>query len=212
MARVIHTEEREIPDYTRIGELKRRFRIPHGRDIIELTERGVTRRGDSEETQPGGTYIDAPKYIRGVRNVARVMREIALLKMILPEDMNIITDHPEYTYVLIEDLYLGSDYNPSHTHVLIKLPDEYPQIPPGLNTRYGIYITGGLRRNGQPLQCGKDQYHWNCSHNREQMREKGWAWWCFARFQNWDPHRDDISRIVIMLTETLQNPEQQRFG
>lgn len=156
--------------------------------------------------------MDVPRYVRGVRNVARMMQEIALLKMMLPDEASIITDHPEYRFILIEGYPLGKRYEPSHSHILIKIPPEYPEIPPGLNPTFGIYLVGGLKFNGAPLECERDQYHWDCSHNPNEMRKKGWAWWCFANLESWDLHKDNLFKILVILVETLQNPQRQRFG
>jgi len=212
MAKIIATELKEVPDYKRISDIKGQQGIPEDRDIIQISERGIERRGDADLTDPQGIYTDVPRYIRGVRNVARMMQEIALLKLMLPDEMNILTDHPEYTFVLWENYTLGSSYDPVRSHVLVNIPDEYPRIPPGLGPKDGIYLVGGLRRNNQPLECGRDQYHWDCYHNPSDMKEKGWAWWCFADLNSWDPYRDNLLKVAVVLAETLQNPDKQRFG
>jgi len=212
MARIISTEQKDIPDYSSIRDIKIQQNIPGNRDIVEISSQGVQRRTDSESTRPGGIYVDVPRYIRGVQNVAIMMQEIAMLKMMLPDEINIIANPPDYTFVLLENYLLGQGYQPSPSNILIKIPPEYPQIPPGLNPTYGIYVVGGLKRNGQALQCVKDQYHWDCVHNPSEMKQKGWAWWCFARLESWDPYRDNLFKAIVILTETLRNPEQQRFG
>lgn len=212
MAKILTTELKAIPNYTSISKLKKIQNIPEDRDIIEVLPSGVKRKSTLDKTHPQGIYVDVPRYIRGVRNIARMMQEIGLLRILLPDEINIITNHPDYSFVLLENYPLGKKYNPSSSHVLIRIPPEYPQIPPGLSRIYGIYLIGGLKRNGEPLQCRKDQYHWDCSHNLVSMREKGWAWWCFARLENWDPYKDNLFKITVLLAETLQNPQRQRFG
>ncbi len=114
--------------------------------------------------------------------------------------------------MLIKDFYLGPEYEPPTSDILIKIPREYPQVPPGQSTRYGIYLTGGLRRLGRELTCERDEYHWKCSHNPPEMYKKGWAWWCFAKIDNWDPRKDNLLTVLMILSETLQNPERQVFG
>jgi len=213
MAQIITTELKEVPDYVKIKDVKRQLNLPSKRDIIAFDRNtGQMRRlEDNDVIHPDAIYTDVPRYIRGAVNVLRMYQELELLKH-LPETIAIYTDPPEFSFVLLEGFYLGEKYDPKFTNLLILLPPNYPQTPPGLNTRYGIYVTGNLKRNGKPLQCGRDQYHWTCNHNPKHMFKKGWAWWCFADFESWSPHRDNLLKIILLLKETFENPEKQRFG
>ena len=212
MAKLISVDLQEIPDYTTVREIKERSNIPPGRDVIEYTGSSVKRLDDTTTTRPGGIYTDVPRYLRGGINPARMRAELALIQELLPDTVTLITDSPHYTYLLLENFPLAPAYHPQHSHILILMPPYYPQTPPGLSTQYGIFVRGGIKRNGQHLQCERDQYHWNCAHSRDDLRKKDWAWWCFAKLHSWDPHRDNLLTILVILAETLQNPERQRFG
>jgi len=218
MAQLLTTTMQDVPNYSSVGALKRQRGIQDGRDMIEIdpSSGNVQRLNDADILQPGPIYLDVPRYVRGAQNVARMTQEMALLKLALPDDVNIVTDPPNYSYVLLEDFPLGSDYSPSYSHVLLRIPREYPQIPPGLTSGHGIYIMGGVTRHSHPLQCTGtseySQYHWDCAHNPSDMREKGWAWWCFKSFSDWDPNTDNIFKLVTILAETLQHPAAQRIG
>lgn len=209
---LISSEASEVPSYSQVEEIKRRYGIDQNRDLVEVTWEGLRRMKDSDRTRPGGIYVDVPRYIRGFPNVARMLQEVALLRMLLPDGVNIIADHPHYSFILLENFPLGAEYTPSESHVLIRIPPSYPQTPPGLTPTHGIFLTGGLKYRGRSLECGKDQYHWMCGHNPREMQEKGWAWWCFARLESWDPYKDNLFKVVVLLSETLANPSEQRFG
>src|SRR5260370_16008417 len=137
MAKIVSTEMTDIPNYTQIKDIRQSRNIPPSRAIAEVTPHGVARVSDTATTRSGGIYVDLPKYKRGVQNVAQMMREMAVLKTALPDDITIRYNHPDYTSILLEDYPLGYTYTPSSSHVLIKLPPEYPHIPPGLNPPYG---------------------------------------------------------------------------
>lgn len=213
MARLLTTETREIPNNVPVETIKRQLNIPESRDVIVVDpNRGPRRLAPNEVLGPDDLITDVPRYIRGAPNAARLGIEVAALADALPDHVTIITDQPRYSYILISNLPLPPQYAPQETNVLVKLPDQYPAIPPGRSPSSGIFVSGGLVHNGIPMECGRHQYHWLCGHNPEEMKHKNWAWWCFSKFEDWQPERDSLIKILVVLGETLYRPLDQRFG
>jgi hypothetical protein len=128
MAKIVTTDITEIPDYEKIENIKRRLNVPPERKIAEVTPQGtVIRRSETATTRPDSIYVDLPEYKRGAQNVARMMTELAVMKVALPDEVTIRYDSPGFTTFIFEDYPLGYEYSPSSSHVLVKLPPDYPQ-------------------------------------------------------------------------------------
>ena len=195
-----------IPSNISTDELKRRHGIPSGRDIIKITpdsEYQRTSRVDSDE----GIYVDVPQYKRGV-NMARLRNDLINLDEFFGRRYQIHADSAG-KHVTVYGLDLPYAYSPNTSNVLIMLPSDYPETPPGIRPSQGVYLTTGLSRHGTRLHCSND-YHENCScmdsSTLSDMYRKGWAWWCFAKMSDWNPRRDGLVQIFMVLVETLQNP------
>ncbi len=153
-------------------------------------------------------YKDLPPYVRGI-NVARVQAEVILVEKLFGHLFKDIIISNGGKRVFITDFLLPPEYSPRTTNIIINLPDNYPLTPPGISSSVGIYFRANLKRNGRELTCSRDAFHGTCGHCPERMKVKGWAWWCFARFEGWDPTKDDLVKIILILKDTIENPELQ---
>ena len=199
-----------IPPYISADTLKSIKGIPHSRKIIKISGyEGFKKVKKTETVDNEGIYIDVPEYKRG-RNILRIDYEMSALDEVLESRYSLATDdYRSYIHIVNFDLPLG--YSPTQSSLLIKIPFDYPETPPGLNPKNGIYLIKGLSYQGNKLTCTND-YHDGCSHvDLEKLREMsglGWAWWCFAEMQEWNPRTDGLIQIFFILMETLQNPKK----
>ncbi len=197
---------REIPSNSSAADLRRQYNIPDGRALARWTADGRIER--SEQVNVEGIYVDLPDYKRGV-NIHRIDVDILILDKVLFNGRHNIIISNDRSSLFVEGFYLPDGYSPDRSNILMLFPDDYPETPPGLSSRQGIYLTRGLEYNGRRLGCSND-YHSGCSCGDSQMvrtmAEKGWAWWCFARMAHWNPRRDGLLQVFTVLLETLQHP------
>lgn len=199
-----------IPPYISADTLKSIKGIPYSRKIIKISSyEGFKKVKKTETVDNEGIYIDVPEYKRG-RNILRIDYEMSTLDEVLESRYSLKTDdYRSYIHIVNFDLPIG--YFSQQSSLLIKIPFDYPETPPGLNPKNGIYLIKGLNYQGNKLNCTND-YHDGCSHvdseTLRQMSELGWAWWCFAEMKEWNPRTDGLIQIFFILMETLQNPKK----
>lgn len=97
-------------------------------------------------------------------------------------------------YLIVEDFDLPPGYNYNTVPVLLKLPPDYPESPPGVGNS-AVYVPMGLRFKGRkPKDCHEDK-----GPNKE------WAWWCYESIK-WDICRDDFITFFELLRAHMTNP------
>jgi hypothetical protein len=197
-----------VPPNVSADYLKRLQQVDPRRKIIKISSAfGFRRVQQVEQIDPEGIYVDVPEYKRGV-NIARVDYELSLLDRFLQSQYNISTDN-DRSYVLIHNFPLPVGYRPRSSHIYMRLPSDYPETPLGLTPKTGIYLTTGLTYLERVLGCAND-YHAGCrcldAGTLELMAKYNWAWWCFAKMEAWNPRRDTLIQVFVVLIETLENP------
>jgi hypothetical protein len=106
-----------------------------------------------------------------------------------------------YRFVIIHDFNLPPGFNWRTTNVLVELPLDYPQTPPGVGDSR-VFVRTGLRFYGHMLA---DYYE---SRVRPTYATPGfgpWAWVCYQHVR-WNPLRDNLIRFLEMLRADLTNP------
>lgn len=139
-----------------------------------------------------------------------IQREInniyQILQAVFPEyNIPVLVNAENPPIFLIKNLpvfYWG--YTPNFVDVLIILPEEYPVIPPGLTPQSGIYLPKNLQRNGKPLKC-KDDFHSDCNHTPQEIKDLGFAWLCLQKYENWRPPYADMVSVISNFLDILAN-------
>jgi len=96
------------------------------------------------------------------------------------------------SYLIVRNFNLPPGYNCFTTNVLLEIPGDYPESPPGVGDSR-VYLQKGLLFHSRRPQ----DYH-------EEDGEK-WAWWCYSEI-NWDPCKDDLVTFFELLRAHLTNP------
>jgi hypothetical protein len=113
-----------------------------------------------------------------VQRKKRVQQEIALLRR---EGYRVAWDDDEGSWVVIWDFQLPAGLGRPTTHLLLRVPDDYPTVPP-----YGIHVDPGLQLPAHYFQYKGMHY----PQREKEAGEKGWAWYCFKAFGHrggWSP-------------------------
>ena len=101
----------------------------------------------------------------------------------------------DFKSLLIQDFNLPPGYNFQSIRVLIDLPDDYPENPPGVGAS-SVYVPTKLRYQGKV----PDDFH---KHNGP---SNDWAWWCYERI-DWDPCKDNLITFCELLRAHMTNPK-----
>jgi len=101
----------------------------------------------------------------------------------------------DYGSILIRNFNLPPGYNFQSTRVLIYLPDDYPESPPGVGSS-SVYVPTNLRYRGKV----PDDFHEKIGPSNE------WAWWCYEWIK-WDPCKDNLITFFELLRAHMTNPK-----
>lgn len=101
----------------------------------------------------------------------------------------------KYKSIVIKDFNLPPGYNTDYIPVLLKIPRDYPESPPGVGDAK-VYVPNGLRFDGYT----PDDYHEECGLNGN------WAWWCYEKI-SWNPFKDNLITFFELLRAHMTDPE-----
>jgi hypothetical protein len=104
-------------------------------------------------------------------------------------------------FVIVRGVRLPPGFNRDAIDILIELPADYPQTPPGLGDNL-VYASAGLRyQNRIPA-------HYYESHTPSYSTDDfgPWAWVCYQAI-HWDPMYDTLIGFVEMLRADFTNPQ-----
>jgi hypothetical protein len=96
--------------------------------------------------------------------------------------------------IIVKDFNLPPGYNWDSVSVLLELPEDYPESPPGVGDSR-VYLPKGLRFRGRRPK----DYHENKGSGKK------WAWWCYEWIK-WDPCRDDLIAFFELLRAHMTDP------
>jgi len=96
--------------------------------------------------------------------------------------------------VVVRNFNLPPGYNCHIIPILLQIPDDYPESPPGVGSAR-VYVPADLRFEGRK----PEDFHEHSGPTRD------WAWWCYERI-DWNPCKDDLITFFELLRAHLTNP------
>ena len=96
--------------------------------------------------------------------------------------------------ILVSHFNLPPGYNARYISILLKLPRDYPESPPGVGDAK-VYVPKGLKFNGRI----PEDYHEGSGPTED------WAWWCYERI-DWNPCKDKLITFFELLRAHMTNP------
>jgi hypothetical protein len=99
----------------------------------------------------------------------------------------------DYSSIIVRDFNLPPGYNRGQIPILLDLPYEYPENPPGVG-QSRVYVPNDLRYYGRK----PNDFH-------DLIGPPGWAWWCYERI-DWNPRRDDLMSFFELLRAHMTEP------
>lgn len=99
----------------------------------------------------------------------------------------------DYSSLIVKNFNLPPGYNRGQIPVLLNLPTDYPESPPGVGNAK-VYVPDDLRYNGRKPK----DFH-------DGVGPDGWAWWCYEWIA-WNPNRDNLVTFFELLRAHMTNP------
>lgn len=97
-------------------------------------------------------------------------------------------------FLLVKNFNLPPGYNADYISVLLAIPRDYPESPPGVGSSR-VYVPEGLKFNGRI----PEDYHEGIGPT------ENWAWWCYERI-DWSPCKDNLITFFELLRAHMTNP------
>lgn len=104
----------------------------------------------------------------------------------------------DYSSILIRDFNLPPGYNRGQIPILLRLPCDYPESPPGVG-QARVYVPDDLRYEGRK----PSDFH-------DLIGPVGWAWWCYESI-DWDPRMDDLIGFFELMRAHMTDPKCSLF-
>jgi hypothetical protein len=199
MARVfIAGREVEIPNgRATVEQLREAAGIPRNRIMVRQDGSGANtvlpRRGPLEIVGDDH-FTDMPIAKRGfsanVRALEDDVRDLSYAYEVALDD--------DCQHLFVRNFNTPPGYNLSIIPVLLELPSDYPESPPGVGGSH-LFLPKGLRYRHHRLQ----DFH-------EEVGPLGnsegqWGWWCYERI-DWDPCQDNLITFFELLRTDMTNP------
>ena len=105
-----------------------------------------------------------------------------------------VTLNDNFERLVVSNFNLPPGYNHDYVSVLLMLPSDYPESPPGTGDS-NVYLPKGLLFEGEKPA----DYHENHGPDDD------WAWWCYQEIQ-WDLCKDDLITFFELLRAHMTNP------
>jgi hypothetical protein len=187
--------DRNITDKVDENFLQRKFDLSRDQRSGACNHDGTIRVPGDEISLDVSTEksIDmVPALKQGAINVQRFKNDI----LSLAKEYTVEVDS-QLRWLMVSDFRPPKNYSPSSIGVLMLIPPDYPQTPPGLG-HHNIYVRKNLRRKD-----GKRIKHFfakvnHCNRGCCDLSHHSWFWWCLAGI-NWDPRFNDFLTIMNML-------------
>lgn len=93
----------------------------------------------------------------------------------------------DYKHVIVRDFQLPPGYNYDSIAVMLELPTDYPESPPGVGSAM-VFVPSALRFHGKK----PEDFHEHGGPTSD------WAWWCYERI-DWNPCKDDLISFFELL-------------
>jgi len=100
----------------------------------------------------------------------------------------------DYRHLFVKNFNTPPGYNFSTIPVLLQIPYDYPESPPGVGESR-VYVPSGLQYRGHKL---KDFHEWSGP-------SEDWAWWCYESIKR-DPCKDNLIIFFELLRAAMTNP------
>jgi hypothetical protein len=122
-------------------------------------------------------------------NIHRLKKDIEELSYVYPVALD-----DDLKSLRVGDFNLPLGYNYDSISILLRIPKQYPEEPPGVGDAR-VFVPNNLRYKGRKPK----DFHDDCG-------PKGWAWWCYL-WIDWDPCRDNLITFFELLRAHLTNPK-----
>ncbi|MCK4913914.1 MAG: hypothetical protein KAI59_00115 [Planctomycetes bacterium] len=127
-------------------------------------------------------------------NTARLKSDLRNLSYAYP-----VAIDDDYKSIIVKDFNLPPGYNYDSIPVLLKLPRDYPESPPGVGNAK-VYVPSSLRFKGKKP----------CDFHEYSGPTKNWAWWCYEEIA-WNPFKDDLVTFFELMRAHMTNPKTKGF-
>lgn len=177
-----------------VDQIRQAAGVPRGRMLILQRPTGenviMPARGRIE-VDPYDHFMDAPRAKRGygmnIQILENDVRELSYKYRVELDD--------DYRRLVVSNFSLPPGYNRSIVPVLLKIPQDYPESPPGVGSSQ-VYLPGGLRFRGRRPK----DYH------EKSDSDDDWCWWCYEWIK-WDLCRDNLITFFELLRAHMTNPK-----
>ncbi len=143
------------------------------------------------QLRPDDGVVDRMIGLRGGQQYPEIVsRHVQRLGQVYPT-----TVAEDSSWVRIEEFRLPPGWEPRQTELLIKIPPNYPLVPPGLSPAHGIFLPYRLRYRGGLVRD---------FHTHGELPD-GSAWFCYLDLK-WNHARDDLFTIIERVAFDLSRP------
>jgi len=176
-----------------IAQMRQEAGIPLGRAMILQRPTGenvvMPSRGQVM-VDPYSHFMEAPVARRGralnVRVLEDDVRALSLAYEVALDD--------GYRHLFVKNFNTPPGYNFSTIPILLEIPQDYRESPPGVGSSH-VYVPSGLLYRG---------------HKPKDFHEavgpsKDWAWWCYEQI-NWNPCRDNLINFFELVRLHMSQP------
>lgn len=122
-------------------------------------------------------------------NYHRLNHDVRLLSLAYPTAID-----DDCKSITVNRFNLPPGYNYATIPVLLEIPSDYPEKPPGIGDAR-VYVPSDLRYHGRT----PEDFHPSSGPTPD------WAWWCYERI-HWDPSKDDLITFFELLRAHMTNP------
>jgi hypothetical protein len=176
-----------------VEQLRQAAGVPRHRALIRQTRSGENVVLPTHGRMTVNSYehfLDAPRARRGsALNPGIIERDVRALSHRYPVGMD-----DDLHQIVVRNFNLPPGYNWETVPVLLEIPEDYPESPPGVGPSR-LYVPRGLLYHGRK----PEDYH------EESGPSKSWAWWCYESI-DWDPCRDNLITFFELLRAHMTNP------
>ena len=123
-------------------------------------------------------------------NLQRLKHDLRMLSYVYP-----IAIDEDFMFILVDGFNTPPGYNFDIIQILLRLPGNYPESPPGLGDAR-VYVPSKLTFKGR---VPEDFHEYSGPTDK-------WAWWCYEKI-DWDPCKDNLVTFFELLRAHMTNPK-----